>query len=73
MATFDRTGISMPQEIGQPKNETKKKDQRNKYETQKIKFNDQSMKTIESTKSKDPMKIQKMFKNNEFEFHMVTA
>jgi hypothetical protein len=37
MATFDRTGISMPQEIGQPKNETKKKDQRNKYKTQKIK------------------------------------
>jgi len=40
MATFDRTGISMPQEIGQPKNETKKKDQRNKYKTQKIKFKD---------------------------------
>jgi hypothetical protein len=28
----------MPQEIGQPKNETKKKDQRNKYKTQKPKL-----------------------------------
>ena len=72
MATFDRTGISMPQEIGQPKNETKKKDQRNKYEIQKIKFNDQSMKKMiqQSNRSNE---IQTMVKNNKIEFHMVTA
>ena len=70
MATFDRTGISMPRKIGPPKNETKKKDQRNKYETQKIKSINGN---IESIKPKDPMKIQKSIENNEFGFYMVTA
>ena len=41
MATFDRTGISMPQKIGQPKNRNQKMKQRNPYETRKPKLKNQ--------------------------------
>jgi hypothetical protein len=72
MATFARTGISMPQKIGQPKNRNQKMKQRKRYETIKTKFKNQiNEKNV--SKINRSNEIQKMIQNNEIRFYMVKA